>query len=78
MGNTPGFPEAPSPYPGGRRVSDKGLPKTDNFDIRWQRFVESLNVTEDKMKLLDQLPPPRKMELVLNYVRSIYIICNSS
>ncbi|VDO05197.1 unnamed protein product [Rodentolepis nana] len=71
MGNTPGFPEAPSPYLGGRRVSDKALPKTDNFEIRWQRFVESLDVTEEKMKLIDLLPLPRKMELVLNYELSI-------
>lgn len=72
MGNAPGFPEAPSPYLGGRRVSDKALPKTDNFEVRWQRFVESLDVTEEKMKLIEQLPPPRKMELVLNYVWSYF------
>ncbi|KAM3184184.1 hypothetical protein ACTXT7_008863 [Hymenolepis weldensis] len=71
MGNAPGFPEAPSPYLGGRRVSDKALPKTDNFEVRWQRFVESLDVTEEKMKLIEQLPPPRKMELVLNYELSV-------
>lgn len=68
MGNSPGFPEAQSPYPGARRLSDKVAPKNDNFELRWHRFVESLDVTDEKMKLIEQLPHPRKMELVLNYV----------
>ncbi|KAL5113032.1 Formin-like protein 2 [Taenia crassiceps] len=67
MGNSPGFPEAQSPYPGGRRLSDKVVPKNDNFELRWHRFVESLDVTDEKMKLIEQLPHPRKVELVLNY-----------
>ncbi|VDD76566.1 unnamed protein product [Mesocestoides corti] len=37
MGNSPGFPEAQSPYPGVRRFSDKPASKNDNFDQRWQR-----------------------------------------
>ncbi|KAL5962764.1 Formin-like protein 2 [Taenia solium] len=68
MGNSPGFPEVQSPYPGGRRLSDKAVSKNDNFELRWHRFVESLDVTDEKMKLIEQLPHPRKMELVLNYV----------
>ncbi|CDS41380.1 formin [Echinococcus multilocularis] len=67
MGNSPGFPEAQSPYPGGRRLSDKAVPKNGNFELRWHRFIESLDVTDEKMKLIEQLPYPRKMELVLNY-----------
>ncbi len=71
MGNSPGFPESQSPYPGGRRLSDKAAPKNDNFDARWQRFVDSLDVTDEKMKLIEQLPYPRRLELVLNFVRIV-------
>ena len=69
MGNSPAFPEVQSPYPGARRLSDKTTVKSENFEFRWQRFVESLDVTDEKMKLIEQLPHPRKLELVLNYVR---------
>lgn len=68
MGNSVGLPESQSPYPGGRRFSDKPAPKNDNFDQRWQRFVESLDVTEEKTKLIEKLPYSKRLELVLNFV----------
>nr|VZH93805.1 unnamed protein product [Spirometra erinaceieuropaei] len=67
MGNSSTVPESQLPFSAERRLSDKILQKSDNFEQRWQVFVASLDVCDEKVHVINQLPHQRKLELLLNF-----------